>query len=84
MNQINRIRIKTNRLSTAPYPKIQLITRHCHSLVKMQHQIMARIKKSCSKMFLQLKVFSHHKTSENKAKNMKIEFKQAVTQNMKK
>jgi len=50
----------------------------------MQHQIMARIKKSCSKMFSQLKVFNHHKTSDNKAKNMKIEFKQAVTQNMKK
>lgn len=45
---------------------------------------MARIKKLCSKMFSQLKAFSHHKTSENKAKHMKIEFKQAVTQNMKK
>ena len=44
---------------------------------------MAQTKKLCLKTFLQLKVFNHLKTSEIKSKNMKKEFKQDVTQNIK-
>ena len=45
---------------------------------------MAQTKKLCLKTFLRLKAFNHLKTSEIKSKNMKKEFKQDVTQNMKK